>query len=264
VTDELQQRFAALATPADDADWLEVRRLAAPRRARAVRVGLLAAALAVAIGLATPAFGLGDKVVRLFGGGEPAPPRVEQSFATLDVGAPPGMKTGVIAEQTRKIVLPNGVALWIAPTKAGGFCLFVVGGGGGCDADRTLEFSPSFSIAGPITPDGVIRRGPVLISGSTTLADAASVEIRFDDGDSTTVPVVWVSAPIGAGFFGYDVPAPHWATGHRPVLLILRDGDGKELRRDAGTLRVPLFRQGASTGVAQCAASPEGCTNGSP
>jgi hypothetical protein len=260
VTEQLAERFSSLANSTDDSDWLEVRRLASPRRSRTrgFRAAVLAAALAAVIALATPAFGLGGKLVRLFSSGEPAPTEIQRSFANLDLGAPPGMAPGVIAEQTRKIVLPTGVSLWIAPTKAGGFCSFVTGGGGGCDAERTLEFAPSLSIAGPITPDGVIRGGPVLIHGSTTLVDAASVEIRFDDGDSTTVPVVWVAAPIDAGFFGYDVPASRWVVGHRPTELVLRDNRGRELRRDSTTLRLPQFRQGPSTGTAQCALHTDG------
>jgi hypothetical protein len=266
VTDQFAERFSTLANLCDDSDWLEVRRLASPRRSRnrGFRAALLAAGLATAIALATPAFGLGHELVRLFSSGEPASPKVQRSFAELDVGAPPGMAPAVIAEETRKIVLPDNIALWIAPTRAGGFCLFVAGGGGGCDANRTLELAPSFSVAGPITPDGEIRGGPVLIDGSTTLSDAATIEIRFDDGDSVTVPVVWVSAPIDAGFFGYDVPASHWTVGHRPALLVLRDDDGRELRHDSSVLRLPLFRQGPSTGIGQCAlrTGGRGCIDG--
>jgi hypothetical protein len=91
-----------------------------------------------------------------------------------------------------------------------------------------------------------------LIDGSTTLDDAASVEVQFEDGSSVAVPVVWVSAPIDAGFFGYEVPAAHLRVGARPILLVLRDADGKELRRDSSAFEVPAFRQGPSTGLAPC------------
>src|SRR5437764_820974 len=69
---------------------------------------------------------------------------------------------------------------------------------------------------------------------------------------SVASPVVWVSAPIDAGFFGYEVPAAHWRVGSRPILLILRDADGNELRRDSSAFEVPAFRQGPSTGLAPC------------
>jgi hypothetical protein len=98
----------------------------------------------------------------------------------------------------------------------------------------------------------VIESGPVLIDGWTTLGDAASVEVQFEDGTSATLPVVWVSAPIDAGFFGYSVPALHLRVGARPKLLILRDANGNELRRDSSAFEVPEFRRGPSTGLAPC------------
>jgi hypothetical protein len=249
--DELGERFANLRHPPDDPDWLEVRRLA-PRARRLRPRFALAVAAAAAIVAAAPAFGLGGKLVRIFESGEPAPAPIERSFAGLDADAPPGLGTGVAASQTRKIVLPGNVALWIAPTSRGGFCLFVEGGGGQCDTARALKFWPTFSIGGDFSHQGVIENGPVLIDGSTTLDDAASVDVRFEDGSSVTIPVVWVSAPIDAGFFGYDVPAAHLRVGARPTLLILRDADGNELRRDSSAFEVPAFRRGPSTGLAPC------------
>jgi len=250
--DELAERFANLRHPPDDPDWLEVRRLARRGWRPRSRFVLAVAAAAAAVVAAAPAFGLGDKLVRIFENGEPAPAPIERSFASLDAGAPPGFRTGVVASQTRKIVLPNDVALWIAPTTRGGFCLFVEGGAGQCDAARALTFWPTFSIGGDFSHQGVITKGPVLIDGSTTLSDAARVEVQFEDGSSVTIPVVWVSAPIDAGFFGYEVPAAHWRVGSRPILLILRDADGNELRRDSSAFEVPAFRQGPSTGLAPC------------
>jgi hypothetical protein len=250
--DELEERFANLRHPADDPDWLEVRRLARRGRRLRPRVVLAVAAVVVAVVAATPAFGLGGKLVRIFESGEPAPAPIERSFAGLDADAPPGFTTGVAASQTRKIVLPGNVALWIAPTTRGGFCLFVEGGGGQCDTARALKFWPTFSIGGDFSHQGVIENGPVLIDGSTTLNDAASVEVQFEDRSSVTIPVVWVSAPIDAGFFGYEVPAAHLRVGSRPTLLILHDANGNELRRDSSAFEVPAFRHGPSTGVAPC------------
>jgi hypothetical protein len=251
--DELNERFGALAHPPDDSDWLEVMRLARAKRRLRPRL-VLAVAATLAVVAAAPAFGLGGRLVRLFSSGAPAPARVERSFANLDAAAPPGFRTGVAASDTRKIVLPGEVALWIAPTSKGGFCLYVEGGGGQCDAARSVKFWPTFSIGGGITEDGVIKGGPVLVDGSTTLDDAASVEIRFEDGTSLSIPVVRVSAPIDAGFFGYAVPAARLRVGARPTLLILRDADGNELARDASAFKSPQFRRGPSTGLIECMA----------
>jgi hypothetical protein len=250
--DELGERFANLRHPPDDRDWLEVRRLARRERRLRARFALAIAAAAAAVVAAAPAFGLGGKLVRVFDSGEPAPAPIERSFASLDAGAPPGLATGVVASQTRKIVLPGSVALWIAPTSRGGFCLFVEGGGGQCDTARALKFWPTFSIGGDLSHQGVIEDGPVLIDGSTTLNDAASVEVQFEGGSSVTLPVVWVSAPIDAGVFGYEVPAAHLRVGSRPTLLILRDANGNELRRDSSAFELPEFRQGPSSGLAPC------------
>src|SRR5205085_3641659 len=74
----------------------------------------------------------------------------------------------------------------------------------------------------------------------------------FEDGGSITVPVVWISTPIDAGFFVYEVPRARWAVGSRPDLLILRGADGHELSRDSSAFRTPVFRGGPSTGLAQC------------
>ena len=247
--DELRERFADLRHPPDDSDWLEVVRLAPPARRRTRLV--LASAVAAAVVAAAPAFGLGGELFRFFQSGEPAPPRIQRSFAHLDAGAPPAFRTGVVAKETRKIVLPNGVALWIAPTSKGGFCIFPQGGGGQCDAARALTFWPTFSIGGRLTQQGIVEGGPLLVSGSTTLRDAARVEVRFEDGGSVTVPVVWISAPIDAGVFGYEVPKSHWRVGKRPI-LVLRDGNGNELRHDSSAFEVPEFRRGPSTGLAPC------------
>jgi hypothetical protein len=103
-----------------------------------------------------------------------------------------------------------------------------------------------------LTHEGTIDSGPVLIDGSTTLPDAATVDIQFEDGNSVAVPIVWVSAPINAGFFGYDVPQSHWRRGTRPTLLTLRDANGRELRRDSSAFDAPSFRRGPSTGLAPC------------
>jgi hypothetical protein len=246
LTARLGELDAAVGTP----DWTDVRRRARRRRARS-RTARLASAGAVGlltILAATPAFGLRGQLAELFGSGEPAPPPVVKDFGQIDVAAPPGMATGVIAGQARDVLevpLSTGknAVVWVAPTRSGGFCVFTSTegrgstGGGGCDRDRQGRFAPGLSIPGPISPDGEIEAPPVIFDGDTLIHGATQVEIRFEDGDSATVPVTWVSEPIDAGFFVYEVPQAHWGAGHRPTTLVLEDQDGNELASESQVTR---------------------------
>jgi hypothetical protein len=242
--DALTSRLNELHAWSGEPDWADVRwraeRLVVRSRAR--RFGIGAAALLAAICAATPAFGLRGQIGRLFADSKPPPAPVVKQFGGIDVAAPPGKATGVVAGAAKGVMeapLSNGktAVVWVAPTKTGGFCMFVSEsrrdiGGGGCDRDRILRFAPGLSIPGPVSPSGKIQAPPVVFAGHTLIHGAARVEIRFEDATSVRTPVVWVSTPIDAGFFVYDLPAQHWMAGHRPVALVLQDGDGTELARD--------------------------------
>ena len=261
----LAERFAALVTTTDDSDWREVERRAYAPRGH-TRLWLAAAAavlLAAAIAVATPALGLGGKLVQLFSSGEPAPTRIVRSFETMDVGAPPGMETRVIAGETRKAFEADvgfglEAVVWVAPTRLGGYCTHVElrlngepkGGGAGCLSDRNSlsrlpeerrHFSIGKIIPGPITREGRLLRGPFILDGDVWNRAATHVELRFDDGEQDRVPVIWVTKPIDAGFFLYSVPSTHWADGHEPAVAILRDKDGRELARQDEHLGLPNF-----------------------
>jgi hypothetical protein len=239
----LAARLNALLASSPEPDWADVRTRARHlvARRRGLRMGAAAAVLA-GIVAATPAFGLRGQIVRLFADSTPAPAPVVRQFGGIDVAAPPGMATGVVAGEAKGVMeapLSNGrtATVWVAPTKGGGFCMFVSEsrrsiGGGGCDRDRALPFSPGLSIPGPISATGEIQVPPVILAGDTLIHGAVRVEIRFEDGTSAQTPVVWVSAPIDAGFFVYDLPPEHWKAGQRPVALVLEDADGTELARD--------------------------------
>lgn len=250
---KLEDRFRQLASGVERPDWPDVLRRSeahAPLRRRTVLVLAFVALAAVAV---PTALALRSTVVDFFAA-EPAPNRIEEDFARLDVGAPPDMGPRVIPEQTRKVLemaLPDGgrLMLWVAPTRKGGFCTQLEelkpngtgggGGGGGCSgADAPFKLAPSLSIAGPITPQGVIRGGPVIVSGQVTIAEADSVEIRFTDGTWISVPVVWVSEPIGTGFFVYPVPKARWNEG-RPTSLAARSATGEVLAEQPVPFELP-------------------------
>jgi hypothetical protein len=219
------------------AEIVEQRRPRAVVQRPVLTVGVALALVLSVVLLATPAFGLRGQVIHLFGGGKPAPAPVVKSFAELDVGAPPGMAPNVIAGETREVMeshLSTGKkwVMWVAPTRAGGFCM-----PDGCDRDRSIPFSLGLSIPGPISPEGAILAPPVIFEGDTLIPGATTVEIRFEDGGSATTPVVWVSPPIDAGFFIYELPEARWKAGHRPVALVLKDGNGNELARNTEIVR---------------------------
>jgi hypothetical protein len=69
----------------------------------------------------------------------------------------------------------------------------------------------------------------VWINGDAT-GPVAGVVIRFRDGSGVRPRIVWVSAPIGAGFFAYDVPA-----GRHVAAVEAYDRQGRLVRRQ--TLR---------------------------
>jgi len=253
MSDRLEQllsaRLGELQGPAGEPDWADVRRKANGFAARkhGLRLGTALAAALVAVLAATPALGLRGQIVQLFSSEEPAPAPVTNNFGQIDVDAPPGMATGVIAGEARDVLevpLSTGktAVVWVAPTRSGGFCTFISEnrhsmGGGGCDRDRVGRFAPGLSIPGPISRQGEILEPPVLIGGDTLIHGAAAVRVEFEDGGSATAPITWVSDPIDAGFFVYELPKEHWQAGHRPAALVLEDADGKELARDTQLVR---------------------------
>ncbi|HEY2938805.1 MAG TPA: hypothetical protein VGJ27_03250 [Gaiellaceae bacterium] len=257
----LAAELAAFEAAAGEPDWTDVRRKARKFAARrlALRAGTAAVAAVFAVLAATPALGLRGHLVHLFADSEPAPAHVVTEFAQLDVAAPAGMAPGVIAAQARDVLevpLSTGedAVLWVAPTRSGGFCLGLStsgrgsGGGGGCDRDRLGRFSPGLVIPGPVGPEGTVLKPPIVIDGHTLVPQAVQVEIRYQDGDVADTPVVWVSDPINAGFFVYEVPRRHWDAGHRPSILVLEDGDGHELARSKSYLD-QMFRAMSAAGV---------------
>lgn len=234
MTDQLQPRFDLL-QHTRDGDWADVLQRAGKRRSRS-RL-LLAVALATLVALAAPtALALRGSIVDFFES-EQAPRSMVVDFERMDVGAPPGLENRIVYGQTRKVLerrIDDGqvLTLWVAPNRRGGYCTALVGprhpGGFGCVwADRP-RLSPSIEVRGPIKPEGV-QGGPFLISGSVGIDDAETIELHYEDGAVVSQELAWVSQPIDAAFFLFDVPRQHWAEGHQYDRLVVRDEDGDEL-----------------------------------
>ena len=217
----------------------EIARKQAAQPARQLRVAALVAlvlALATAL-LATPAFGLRDRIAHLFAAerSEPKPPPalIRRFFKNM-YDARPDDATGVIPARARvaiRLSIPGfgHKTLWVAPTRAGGYCSNI-----GCNRTRRPRFEATMEIAGPTSTTQLLPGSGnqhVFFLGDTTIR-AARLEIRFEDGGMERRPLVWVSNPIDAGFFLYLLPKSHWKPGERPVALALEDARGHELARD--------------------------------
>ncbi len=168
---------------------------------RALLIGLAAAALLAAVMAVTPAWALVRDVLPFWD--QPfAPQSVQLQFWSLDVGAPSGMSPQAVGGETRKVgrFTFGGTTrtLWVAPAKNGGFCsLWLPAGGGGCSTSGQR-----------LSTGSLLRRGvPEWITGDVMAPAVGDVVIRLSDGRAVHPRIVWVSAPIAAGFFAYDVPA---------------------------------------------------------
>jgi hypothetical protein len=258
----LQQRFAPLRIAAGEPDWADVGRRshsfvtpsATPLgRSRLRRPLVLALALGlVATVIVAPVRGVPQRLAKLFTSGEPAPPRTERQFSTLDRGAPAGLETRVLPGTARKALetqLPDGAraTLWVAPTARGGVCEMIEfvdargrqrgGSGPGCD-DRRGTTTYGLAIS-KLDGEG-IADGPAVVDGRATIESAAAALIEFEDGTVVELPLRWISEPIGAGFFVYGIPLTHRKLGHLPLKIRFVDADGDPVG-ETHTLRLAEF-----------------------
>jgi hypothetical protein len=164
-------------------------------------LALVAAALVAAIAVATPARALVRGILP-FWDQPTAPQSVQVQFFSLNAGAPRGMSPHAVAGETREAGRfafgGSTKTLWVAPARNGGFCsLWLPAGGGGCSTSGH-----------PLSTGALLRVGrPAWVTGDATAPSVGDVVIRLSDGSTVQPRIVWVSAPISAGFFAYDVPA---------------------------------------------------------
>jgi hypothetical protein len=171
------------------------------------RVALLLVAVVVLAIVAAPALGLTPPFLDFFSS-KHASKRVVHSFALLNVGAPRGMSPNVISGETRRVTsyrLANGktMPLWVAPTRKGGFC-FTFGYGGGCATRNEHQHDqPGDRNAAAI---GLGEYGSRILAGYVFDTRIARIEVRFRHAPAASVSLLWVSKPINAGFFLYEIP----------------------------------------------------------
>lgn len=225
-------------------DWDDVLRRAGVirrRRRRSALVALAVLSLAVAL-LATPAFGVREAVLGLIGRedvafeeGGSAPEVVRRQFEDLGLGAPPGMDPQALPQQTRRVgtftVRGKPRALWVAPTARGGFCWTLAKSGGGCLRNEPFPAGRvPVSYEASSEPGERVEAGP--LQGWVLQAEAARVVIEFEDRSSVDVPFTFVSPPIDAGFFAYDLPPANRREPHRPAAIAVYDAGGGEIARE--------------------------------
>jgi hypothetical protein len=227
---DLSVRLGALADARDDQSWSEVvaRARAARRHRRRVPIAI-AAVLASAVVIVSPATGVGGKIIRLFARDDPPPQQIVDSFAEWNA---PQVNAGVQPDRAIKVLearlTPNRTTtLWVAPTKDGGFCT----SRGWCEGDdfRYDRVGVGVCLCGRVAQDGEILAGPVILEGETTNERANSLLLRFQDRERQSIPLVWVGAPVNTAFFLYGVPERHWHKGHLPTTLTMLASDGDEL-----------------------------------
>jgi hypothetical protein len=239
------------------ARWHASRRRSRRRRIIAVASvsGTLAAVLA-----ATPAWALVREVLPFWD--QPAAPQsVMVDFSDMNVGAPPGnMSPEAEAGEARQITQATfggeTHTLWVSPAKNGGFCFLWSGSGGGCNtthdtfplADSVMLVQPhdanepaqttlsSLSDVRALGQDGVVE----WLTGYALAPDVKDVVIRFSDGATVHPEITWVSAPIGAGFFAYDVPNDRQSATDHATEIDSYDASGRLVRHE----QLPPAHQG--------------------
>lgn len=194
------------------------------RRTNRRRWALVPAVLMV-LGLGvSSAFGLHRQVIDFFGS-EPAPTRLQKEFGALEVASPGGSGPELIPNGARKVIEAElqgrRRTLWVAPTTSGGFCW--------AWPDLLMKCTDGEAKLGVSRVD--TRSQPGLIGGHVLEPATQRLELRYEDGTSTEIQFVWISAPIDAGLFYLEVPRERLAASRRPEALVALDQDGEEIAR---------------------------------
>ena len=253
----LQARFDAVANTSDDSDWNDVltralgaevmpkrsvRRAGLLRRVPA-RVALVAAVVLLAAIVTTVAFGWPRTVINFFTS-PPAPVQVKNWFSAQNAEAPPGMNPQAIASQTRKIatirfnIYSDHRAvhtLYVAPRKGGGICYLWTNADGGCLPAKAPSKTAESRAAGPLGLSWAStgEAYPLFVDGWVRAGATRTVEARFADGKTATIPVTWVSAPVNAGFFTYPLPQAYRMRGDALRSVVALDASRNVLGRES-------------------------------
>ena len=77
------------------------------------------------------------------------------------------------------------------------------------------------------------------LGGSLLARDADTPVVDYEDGASDEIPFTWVSPPIDAAFYVFEVPTEHRSFGHRAAVLRAVDANGEDVARASIPLPAP-------------------------
>lgn len=226
--------------------WQSSRRRSRRRRGAAA-VAVLAVLAAVLV--ATPAWALVRDVLP-FWSQPSAPQSVQVDFdQMLNVGAPAGMDPQAASGETREVMQATfggkTHTLYVSPAKNGGYCELWTDASGGCNtAGEPLTWATTI-----VPPHDASQPAQTVISksemtnlpqtgvaywlvGDVLSSDVSYVVIRFSDGSSVKPPITWVSDPIDAGFFAYDIPNDEQTAADHATEIDAYDSNGALVKQN--------------------------------
>ncbi len=258
----IQARFDAVANQIDDGEWRDVlararaahspvrRRDTALRGRAPIGLALAGAVAVVALTVSAAAFGWPGAFVDFFKA-RPAPESVEAFFRAHDAALPHGVSPNATVGQAREVMTasfdannaaptnPTEHTLYVAARTDGGFCFLWTDYGGGCADPEDAAAATTDPGARPLGVEWLAGDYATFTDGYVR-GEAQTVEARFADGSSVSIPVTWVSAPIDAGFFAYVVPPAHQTTDNALSSVVALDGNGKVVGQDDIGVTKPL------------------------
>lgn len=188
-------------------------------RSALVLVGLIMLAFVL---VAAAAYALGHPLID-FSSAPHAPQPVVKQFSSLSVDAPPGMDPRVKASETRIVGKIERHTLWVAPSDGGHFCYIWAKASGGCEQDIFNRLSVSWGTGLTLPSSQPVIR---IVEGYARSRWADEVEIELDDHSTVHPQMLWVSAPIDAGFYYYRAPPG------RAIEAVTALRDGKVVAHD--------------------------------
>ena len=192
---ELRDRILALDEPVSREDWADVLVRAKRSRVSGRRLGAFVVLVAAALGAAVFS-GPWLSSLSLYHSSGRALAAASDDFFKYKLGEPP-IAPEAIPSETRVITsrrLSDGDhTLYVSPAKNGGFCYRWTGSASGCDKLTNAPFSVDW--------------GKRQVIGTILSRRISSVKIKFTNGSTAKPLISWISAPINAGFFLYNIPA---------------------------------------------------------